>query len=205
MKKYILVIALLSIIGVQATVSSASQNKAPHSNSSSPIAQSQSSPTWLVNDLKIASQVKFPILVRTYALNEDETLHNTPKGFGVYANDVIKRLKNVWIGELEGTKSLHDYSYVFGLDFMKSLYHRSISNEIGILKTTPILVMEYNTDPDWGNGGGYFMPAVSIDKENGLFLAFAPNQVITSYEQDGVFSYTVFPIKGIKLPNLSGK
>lgn len=148
-------------------------------------------PKWFKNDYKIASSAKFPIQANTYELSLDEVTHKINSGS--LRSSFQKQTKNLWLGQLTTSQNRTNFNYGFQkLDGNIS----SINNQ-----TKTIFVQEQNNgNSGWGNKMGYFVPAKYVNWGNGEFLAFASNQVITMYEHDAVISYTVYPIKGIKVP-----
>lgn len=151
---------------------------------------SEKYPKWLVNDIKIASQVHFPVLVQNYLFNwnnqrSDEWNFNTI--------EVGIETHRLWIGGYIGTSSQRNYGFYYGPFDIKGFYDQ-------VVHGATFRPGQVSTVYMFESGINAFMPAISLDLGNGSFMAFAPNQVITKNEHAGVDQYALYPVKGIKIP-----
>lgn len=152
------------------------------------------SPTWLVHDLKLASEVHFPVLGHTYALN-----WNPPADVsGVNPFNVFAETNNLWIAGYTGDKNQKSYSFYFGSYDVKGLYNKVKNGTQLFKKATYVYMLESGSKSE---GVGQLVPAISIDLGNGASMAFSSNQIITKSDHAGTDQYVVYPVEGIKLPN----
>ena len=152
------------------------------------------SPTWLVHDLKLASEVHFPVSGQTYALN-----WNPPADVsGVHPFDALAETKDLWIAGYTGDKNQKSNSFYFGPYDVKGLYKQVKKGTQLFKKATYVFMLESGSKSE---GVGQLVPAISIDLGNGAFMAFSSNQIITKSDHAGTDQYVVYPVEGIKLPN----
>lgn len=154
-------------------------------------------PDWFTNDLKLASNVKFPSRCDGYAWN---------RNMSDITNNYIERIKDfdfwqvtgihgqLWIAGYTGATIASSYSTYAGPFDMKNAYQqmKSGSSDYYWGSLTPVLFFESNKIT--------FVPAVSWDRANAIWIAFAPGQVIIKSNHDGVDLYEVFNVPGIVIP-----
>ena len=139
-------------------------------------------PTWFLHDAKIASESHFPVKTSNYGL------WLTGKPFNVYKE---------WLGSFTGIQKASGYAYYWG-KFNMAQYYRSLRRSHKGMIVTPIMsIYVLERQP---SGWGQLVHAEAIDIGNGGFLAFSDGQVITNTLHAGVDGYTVFPLKGIRIP-----
>lgn len=156
-------------------------------------------PDWFMNDLKLASEVNFPTIEDGYAWNRNmsdiqNNYFNRIKGLNYW----LGNNGQLWIGGYTGTKTVSSYSTYAGPFNMKEVYQmaKNPSNDNNDYwgSLTPVLLFE----SDKMN----FVPVMSWDRANSIWIAFAPDQVIIKSSHAAVDTYEVYNVPGIKIPTV---
>lgn len=170
-------VAAISISGL---VHAQPQVEKSHANSMlRPTVAMSSIPNWFRDDVKIAEHAKLSSGAN-YALytgSDDKFRANMRPLFGVYGG----------MG--------HDID--FGMN-LHGLYNGLKTNRALYGPLTDINVMERIWQAK--KPIGEMVPAVSMDIGNANYLAFADGQIITASTKSGYIRYTVYSVKGVKVP-----
>lgn len=150
-------------------------------------------PAWLTQDLSLAAAVRFPASAETYALDwNTRSYTENAKPFNVLADT-----QRLWIGQYTGEQSRDGYWFYSGAFDISAYAQRVKAGTTMCGPITPVYMLE----SEGGTGHtGQLVPALSLDLQNGEFLAFAPNQVITKSNHAGIDQYFVYSVKGVTAP-----
>jgi len=155
-------------------------------------------PDWFMNDLKLASVVKFPTKADEYSLNQD-------MGGKINYADRIKSFDfwnvtgingQLWVAGYTGTKTVSAYLTYAGPIDMKEVFQTVTNapneNNFDWGSLTPVLMFESDKIT--------FVSTMSWDRGNGIWIVFAPDQVIIKSNHHAVDMYEVITVPGIRIP-----
>jgi hypothetical protein len=156
-------------------------------------------PNWLVSDLKLALDVQFPATADGYSWNHNiseatNNYINQIKGFDFWKVTGIQ--SQMWIAGYTGKETVSSYSTYAGPFDMKEVYqqveHPDQDKNYYWGSLTPVVFFESDKIT--------FIPAMSWDRGNTSWIAFAPGQVIIKSSHAAVDAYEVFNVPGIVIP-----
>lgn len=151
-------------------------------------------PDWFMNDLKLASEVKFPTKADEY-LNQDMdgqiNYANRIKSFDFWKVTGIDG--QLWVAGYTGTKTVSAYSsYVNMIEYYQRVTNASNENNLNWGSLTPVLMFESDKTT--------FVSVMSWYMGNARWIAFAPDKVIIKSNHAAVDMYEVINVPGIKIP-----